>query len=549
MCYVPLELIPFLPDGQPLQLPAEEVFSRADLLDRYDMVLRYHDVLARRLRHRPQYRYGLQALKDFAANPQAAVKSKAEASQDVVAFSVEGTFLPFEEVWVRLVTRTGQSVGPVKLAGTPNAVPANLSSREQLIGQLRLLRQRSTTTYTGYLALPIHTARSEVARFELTRQVHAYTYTGTVTVDITGLAALLGKEPDPFQVLFGKESDAHKVIKQTMTITLSPAELDQLIGGPVVQEIKATLQGDNVTLADESAARPMAASLPIPALGVAPTLSYADLLSIEAVFQHVVRNTVAYSKAVWMSLTGEERAILLERFTIGVPAGGAVDDSQQVPLLNCVANQVLGYFGNAMIMPFHIPPGLAARLNTTTRDVQEALLRFHRQAFLPANSSITLPTRGVLGEAVLGGCSSCEKIDLTRFWNWKDSPHDSAALPTSDAFSGRALIGPEGARAPESLSQLTSPINVVNNVSPGAGGTAGSSPLLEQMLKQAPAASTPLDITGLSQLHETVRAAAGQSRGAHDKALEASRAMAESAMTALTELAKTAAKVFTGGVA
>ena len=61
--------------------------------------------------------------------------------------------------------------------------------------------------------------------------------------------------------------------------------------------------------------------------------------------------------------------------------------------------------------------------------MQEALLRFHRQAFAPPQSSITLPARGVLGEAVLGACESSEKIDLTRFWNWQDSPADTAADP------------------------------------------------------------------------------------------------------------------------
>jgi GH25 family lysozyme M1 (1,4-beta-N-acetylmuramidase) len=35
---------------------------------------------------------------------------------------------------------------------------------------------------------------------------------------------------------------------------------------------------------------------------------------------------------------------------------------------------------------------------------------------------VPLPTGGVFGEAVLGRYNSAEKIDLTRFWNWQDSP-------------------------------------------------------------------------------------------------------------------------------
>ena len=90
-------------------------------------------------------------------------------------------------------------------------------------------------------------------------------------------------------------------------------------------------------------------------------LKFNQLLRIEEVLQHVTRNTVTYSRAVWMSLTPEERAIMLEGFTIGVPADGVPDATQHVPLLNCVANQVLGFYGNAMIMPFNIPAELAWR--------------------------------------------------------------------------------------------------------------------------------------------------------------------------------------------
>ncbi|WP_371195979.1 hypothetical protein [Glaciecola sp. SC05] len=37
-------------------------------------------------------------------------------------------------------------------------------------------------------------------------------------------------------------------------------------------------------------------------------------------------------------------------------------------------------------------------------------------------STIVMPTGGVFGEAVLGQSIAAEKIDLTRFWNWQDSP-------------------------------------------------------------------------------------------------------------------------------
>ena len=58
---------------------------------------------------------------------------------------------------------------------------------------------------------------------------------------------------------------------------------------------------------------------PVPALQIAPVLRYNEILEIEKAAQHVVRNTTLYSKAVWLSLTPDERAILLDGYTIGVP--------------------------------------------------------------------------------------------------------------------------------------------------------------------------------------------------------------------------------------
>src|SRR5262249_49399311 len=113
---------------------------------------------------------------------------------------------------------------------------------------------------------------------------------------------------------------------------------------------------------------------PIPAVQIAPVLRYQDILEIEKTAQHVVRNTTRYSRAIWLSMTQEERAILLDGYTIGVPADGLDDASQMIPLLNCVQNKVLGTFGNSLIMPFLIPADVAATMNLDPALLQQALL-------------------------------------------------------------------------------------------------------------------------------------------------------------------------------
>ncbi len=200
---------------------------------------------------------------------------------------------------------------------------------------------------------------------------------------------------------------------------------------------------------------------PVPALQIAPVLRYTEILEIEKAAQHVVRNTTLYSKAVWVSLSPDERAILLDGYTIGVPPDGVSDASQLVPLLNCVQNKVLGFFGNSMIMPFIIPQAVADSMKIDPAAIQQALLAYQQAAFAPPQSTIALPTQGVLGEGVLGHCPSAEKIDLTRFWNWQDSPADTApaispvTVPTTNPSIATGLT------APNSLGGLPSLINNV----------------------------------------------------------------------------------------
>jgi len=286
----------------------------------------------------------------------------------------------------------------------------------------------------------------------------------------------------------------------TRLIALVPESDPMAIGGPEIMNFSATIhevgEGDSETFAEDylgSRHELPPGGLPIAAIQVGPVLRYTQLLEIEQMLQHVVNNTLRYSKAIWQSLSREERVIMLEGYTIGVPPGGIEDETQNIPLLNCIENRVLGYFGNSMIMPFNIPKGVVDTLEISNADIQDALTEFHKAAFSPPVSVVALPTRGVLGEAVLGSCPSAEKIDLTRFWNWQDSPSDTAptiadvTLPTEKHVTG-AL------RAPTELTGIAPLINNINAnpVAPGAEGA------LAQALGAAVLAQKGFDIGALT---------------------------------------------------
>jgi hypothetical protein len=74
---------------------------------------------------------------------------------------------------------------------------------------------------------------------------------------------------------------------------------------------------------------------------------------------------------------------------------------------------------------------------------------------------IYLPGSGVFAEAVLGRSNAAEKIDLTRFWNWQDSPIPNLA-PSVAPVSTDVQASPTPTMSP------TVPNNVLNLITPAS---------------------------------------------------------------------------------
>lgn len=95
-----------------------------------------------------------------------------------------------------------------------------------------------------------------------------------------------------------------------------------------------------------------------------------------------------------------------------------------------------------------------------------------------SSSLIPIPTGGVFAEAIQGRANSAEKLDISRFWNWQDSPIPNQAPDIAPIQSGSRATDPNV--HPSNLSQ---PIVSISNGNPlpapqGMSGalTAVSSP-------------------------------------------------------------------------
>ncbi len=130
VCLVPMQIVRFMPPGQPLTVgdPSALTASRQAVLDRYAAIIKHIDVLATALPR--AFQKGLTTLRQFAGDPSAQVEPFGGAAEDVIQFSLMGTFIPGEDVWISAVTAMGTRVGPAKLAPPARLRPARQSVPE-----------------------------------------------------------------------------------------------------------------------------------------------------------------------------------------------------------------------------------------------------------------------------------------------------------------------------------------------------------------------------------------------------------------------------------
>jgi hypothetical protein len=132
----------------------------------------------------------------------------------------------------------------------------------------------------------------------------------------------------------------------------------------------------------------------------------------EELLEHLDEHCEHYHRAIWMLMDPNRRYLLLDGF-VAPDAGGR-------SVATVVENRIVGIVGNCLVLPLR--PG--AQLDPTYQfaDATLADLRHLYAADPPPPMRISLPTRGVFAEAVLGRCNSCEVIDDSRFWRFEDEP-------------------------------------------------------------------------------------------------------------------------------
>jgi hypothetical protein len=165
---------------------------------------------------------------------------------------------------------------------------------------------------------------------------------------------------------------------------------------------------------------------------------------------HLQNNRDYYSRAVYQSLDSATLTLIFSRLKWNGK-----------PLIDQVEPRPVRVAGNYLVLRAPVENSENSGVNVNNNPITWKDLLKSRGIELgqqPDQRIIPIPTDGVFAEAVLGRSNSAEKLDITRFWNWQDSP-----IPLSPPEISAIQAGTRA--TPEDLKpgQLSPPVlNIVN---------------------------------------------------------------------------------------
>lgn len=494
LLFVPLELIRFMPglsvdkeaySGYTINLTEITIsgFTKDKFEYRYRNILKYYDVIERYVPFK--YRSGLNLIKRFAAIPYWDPEKISKENQKY-SISIKGGFCEFDNLSVTIYFSNGSSPiqGILRQFKPNNLVLEDKTTsgrqkkphkRKEVIEAILSARENLTSADFSF-TLPYGCSKDDISQISIRNNIKTWKY--TLSQDKEDMEewekdAVINYEDKLVDLYKDSEkswSDIKKInhyspglpeCYNNPVVTFSPSELYslgdldiQVYSGGV--EVKAYSVSENNYSVNSTPSSILATgtlgsySLNIYIDNSLPKLRLKDIQKIEETFRHIVSDTMYYSQVVWSSLSDNERILLLEPYTIEFDnidkiaspdcSTANIYKSKKISLINCVnAKKVVGFYGNCMMLPFTFPKELAELLGKTSGDIQDELYRYHACNFRVPSTVISVPTDGMIGEAVLGATNVSEKIDITRFWNWKDSDIDHITIDQS-SLNGRSLL-------------------------------------------------------------------------------------------------------------
>lgn len=220
-----------------------------------------------------------------------------------------------------------------------------------------------------------------------------------------------------------------------------------------------------------------------------------DEYLVEELFQHLNSNLEYYNKVLWRNLDPDRRYMLLDGFSIQTFDHSGVTQEFR-SLASVVKNDLITVVGNSLVFPvaegYHVSQ---THIIEDSKESEYSLLAHYRPYHEVEPYRLSVPTRGVYMEAVMGQCDACEDVkeDSSQDWDRFRTEEPTAISPVTTPTPTRTDWRAIWAQFAQPLVALQTPREMP---APGAG-LAG----LSEALTKADAFR---DITGLASNQENV---------------------------------------------
>jgi hypothetical protein len=173
-----------------------------------------------------------------------------------------------------------------------------------------------------------------------------------------------------------------------------------------------------------------------------------DERRVQRLVDHLNAHAEHYHVLLWQAMDERRRFLLLD---------GILEPINQRSLASVVENRLVAVVGNSLVFPM-VPGAVSAgEVKEQPPSPQQLLEQFEDRSLAPTR--VSLPTRGVFAEAMLGECNSCEAIDDSRLWKWSEAPIDEPTPIQPVSTESRATPTPDlkPSGFPASLINIQSP--------------------------------------------------------------------------------------------
>ena len=584
--FVPLKLVQFLPTDQEESLDINDIktkdnkpFGKTHFRNRYDVLLKYAQTLQYALPSK--YRQGLKLIQHYSALPSWTLE-ESSSELKTLSFTIKASLLSCDKLTATLVLKNGKGSVTATLT-VESGTPFDVSSLDEQCKKTSELLQALSDERKKYpsvklsctFALPDDIHEDDLSHISISYSCESTSIPLMFQIldpeikmngNVNGM-----KSANDYVALGFNQAQGKAIVKMAEAywyfiqnnshnqqdlqayyhyrsgvpecLQSYPEMKFVALNSTTIRKIEPIRIAEATLGVGTASARlttdRVLSSVLLPISTEVNTLRLADLRRIEETFMHVISETMHYSQVIWGDMSADERAMTLEKYTIDMDFS-SINDSLSfgdndginqngkitIPLLNCVnVKKVIGFYGNCILMPFTYPSSLARKLGKTAGEIQDALYRYHTSCFRAPTTTISLPTSGMVGEAVLGETNVSEKIDITRFWNWQDSPIDKMNLD-QNYLNGKDYLSEKSTQGITAL---------------GLDGATAATPVTNADLisalvkKQTP---TFNDITGLDQLKDVLNAGTTSAATGRDNYIKEASSMASKALDAVTGSAK-----------